>query len=163
MGEGQAVALLEFLLAAHSQGLGGHLFQIPLLGDEHRHAVIRHVVLFLGGSLLGVIENLRPPGLTELVGHRLQFLDDDVFQLPGAVQRVSQVGDLSFQIVNGTGLLEDVFLVDVAQLDLRHVIRLNLVNAEADHQVGYDLAFQLRLPDDGNGFVDVQQNPLQTL
>ena len=163
LGEGQAVALLEFLLAAHSQGLGGHFFQVALFGDEHRDAVVRHVVFFLGRGLLCVIENLRPPGLAKLVGHRLQLLDDDVFQLPGAVQRVSQIGDLPFQIVDGTGLLEDVFLVDVAQLDLRHIIRLNLVYAEADHQVGYDLAFQLRLPDDGNGLVDIQQNPLQTL
>ena len=59
-------------------------------------------------------------------------------------------------------LLEDVFFVDVAQLDLRHVIRLNLVDAEADHQVGHDLVFQLRLPDDGDGLVDVQQDSFQT-
>ena len=58
---------------------------------------------------------------------------------------------------------EDILLVDVAQLDLRHVLRLDLVDAEADHQVGHHLGVLLRLPDDLDGLVDVQQDALEAL
>ena len=43
--------------------------------------------------------------------------------------------------------LQNVFLVDVAQLDLRDELRLHLVDAEADHQVRHDL--RLRTPSRG--------------
>ena len=59
--------------------------------------------------------------------------------------------------------LEDVLLIDIAQLDLRHVLRLHLIDAEGDHQIGDDLGFLLRLPDGTDGLVDVQQDALQTL
>ena len=51
----------------------------------------------------------------------------------------------------------------MAQLDLRHILGLGLVDAEADHQVGHHLGLLLRLPDDADGLVDVQQNQLQAL
>lgn len=49
-------------------------------------------------------------------------------------------------------------LVDVPQLDLRHIFGLRFVDAEGDHQVGYDLLLRLGLADNLDGLVDVQQN-----
>ena len=48
------------------------------------------------------------------------------------------------------------------RLDLRNILRLHLVDAEADHQVGHHRrASRFRLADDADGLVDVEQDPLQ--
>jgi len=47
------------------------------------------------------------------------------------------------------------------QLDLCHIFRLDLVNTEFHHQVGYHVRFFLRFPDDADGVVDIQQDLLQ--
>ena len=51
----------------------------------------------------------------------------------------------------------------MAQLDFGHIFSLYLVNAEADHQVGYDLGLLGRVAHDLNGLVNVEQNRLQAL
>ena len=162
-GQQQTVPFLELLLAAHAQGLLGDFFQIALFGDEDGNRVIRRLLLLvLLHNLRKVVDDLGFPGLTVFLGNPLQLLDDDVLQLPGAVQGIPQIGDLLLQLVDGLGLFQDVFLVDVAQLDLRHEVGLDLVDAEADHQVGNHFALQLCLTDDGHSLVDIQQNPFQT-
>ncbi len=77
--------------------------------------------------------------------------------LPRRSEGVLQVGDLAFERVGLLNRLR-IFLVDVAELDLRHVLGLHLVDAEADHQVGDDLGLALGLADDGDGLVDVEQD-----
>ena len=52
--------------------------------------------------------------------------------------------DLALQLAGLLGALEDVFPVDVPQLDLCHILGLRLVDAEADHQVGHDLLLLTR-------------------
>ena len=102
-------------------------------------------------------------GLAVFPGRLRQLVHQDLLQPPGGVQGVLQVGDL---VLEGGGLvdtLEDILLVDVAELDLRHILRLDLVDAEADHQVGDDLGLLLCLPDDLDGLIDVQQDPLEAL
>ena len=61
------------------------------------------------------------------------------------------------------GPLEDVFPVDVTQLDLGHEFRLHLVNAEADHQVRDHFGFLVGVSNDFDGAVDVQQYLLKAL
>ena len=80
-----------------------------------------------------------------------------------AVQRVAQVLNFLLQVVNRPGLLENVLFVDIAQFYFRHEIRLDLINAEANHQVGNDLIFQFRLANNRNRFINIQQDPLQAL
>ena len=46
----------------------------------------------------------------------------------------------------------------MAQLNLRHIFRLRLVDPEADHQVGDNFALLLRLADDLDCLVDIQQD-----
>ena len=162
-GEQQAVSLFELLLAAHPQGLGGDFFQVALFGKEHHYRIVGNVLLLvLLLSLRHLIKNFRLSGLTVFLGNLLQLLDNHIFQLSGAGQNLLHVGNLLLQLADCLGLLEDVFLIDIAQLDFRHEIGLNLIDAEANHQVGNNLRFQLGLPDDADGFVDVQQDAFQT-
>ena len=81
----------------------------------------------------------------------------------GLCQNVVQVGDVLLQLLDFPGALEDVLPVQVAQLDLGHIVGLHLVDAEADHQVGHDLGLLLGGADDVDGLVDVQQDGGQTL
>ena len=101
-------------------------------------------------------------GLAVFLSGGVQFLHNDLLHPLGAVQQVLQIVDLVPQGIRLPGPLENVLFIDVPQLDLRHIFRLDLVDAEADHQVGDDLGLLLRLPDDGDGLVDIQQDALQT-
>ena len=60
-------------------------------------------------------------------------------------------GDMPFLTWTGNNRDElDIFLVDVAEADVGHVLGLDLVDAETDHQVGNDLGVQLGVTDPGN-------------
>ena len=103
------------------------------------------------------------PGLAVLVGHGLELLDDDVPDLLLRAEDLLELLDLLGQSFGVGDALEDILLIDVAQLDLRHKLRLHLVDAEADHQVGDDLGVGLGLADDFDGQVDVQEDLFKTL
>ena len=158
------VPFLQLVGAGGAQALGGDLFQVALPGEEHRHRIIGHRILF-GGVLPGgqVVEDLAAAGLAVLFGRRRQLLDDDPADAGGLGQDVVQVVDLLFQLLDLAGALEDILPVQVAQPDLGHILGLGLVDAEADHQVGHHLVLFLGLPDDPDGLVDVQQDGRQAL
>ncbi len=162
-----AVPLLVFLFAAHPQGLGGDLFEVPLPGDEHVHRVGGDLLNGRGGLGLGrllvLVDNLGAPGGGVLFFHVLQLVGDDLFDPGGGGDDVPQVGDLPLQAGGLGGALEDILLVDVAQPDIRHILGLHLVDAEADDEVGHHLGLLLRLPDDADGLVNVQQDAPQAL
>ena len=159
----QAVAVLELLLAVHAQRGGRDLLEIALPGQEDGDGVILHHSFFLVLLDLVAEHDGGAAGLTVLFRHLVQLVDDDLFHPLGIIQDLLQIVDLIPQGIRLPGALEDVFLVDVAQLDLRHILRLNLVDTEADHQVGDDLGLLLRLADDADGLVDIQQDPLEAL
>ena len=77
----------------------------------------------------------------------------DLFHLP----------DLVLQAGGLVGPLEDILPVEVTELYFRHILRLDLVDAETDHQVRHHLSLFLRLPDDADSLVDIQQDALQPL
>ena len=157
-----AVPLLVLLLPAHAQGLGGDLLEVALPGAEHVHRVVRGLVLrVLRGGGLVLVDDLRPPGDGVLLLHRLELGHDELLDAAGVVHDVLEVGDLLLQPGHLLNALEDVLLVDVAQLDVGHVLGLHVVDAEADHQVGHHLVVLLGLPDDFDGPVDVQQDLFQ--
>ena len=80
----------------------------------------------------------------------------------GLLTSVLQIGDLLLQCSTSWMRLRMYSLLMLRRLDVGHILGLRLVDAEADHQVGDDLGVLLRLPDDGDGLVDVQQDALQT-
>ena len=80
-----------------------------------------------------------------------------------SLQRVFEVFDLLLQVFDVLQPLQDELPVQMTQLDLRNVLRLDLIDAEADHQVRHDLRFLFGLADDLDGFIDVEQDLLETL
>ena len=149
---------------AHGVRPPPHLLHVALFGHKDGHGIVgNRILLFLRFDLVHVVDDLGLSGLSKLLGDFFQLLDDHIFQLPGTVQNIPQLRDFLFQLGNGLGLFEDVLLVDVAKLNFRHIVCLNLIDAKLDHQVGNHFAFLLRLPDTADSLVDVQQDPLQTL
>ena len=119
----------------------------------HRHHGLVHVV----------VDNLGAPGDGVFLLDLGELVHNNLPDALGGADNVLQVGDLVGEGVHLPGALEDILLVDVPQPDIGHVLRLDLVDAEADHQVGDDLGVLLGVPDDLDGPVDVQQNPPQAL
>ena len=114
---------------------------------------IRHVLL---------ADDLGQAGLGVPLAHILQLGDDDPLDAGGLGDQIRQVVNLLLELVHLLGAFQDVLFVDVPQADVGHVLRLDLVNAEADHQVGDDFRVQFRLSDDLDGLVNIQQNLPQT-
>ena len=72
---------------------------------------------------------------------------------------------LSYLVFKRFGLLrafEYVLLVDVTQADIRDELGLNLIDAEAFHQVRDNIRVLFGLADDFNRLVNIQQNLAQT-
>ena len=110
-----------------------------------------------------VIHKGRPALLTVFLRDLLQLLADERLHLFLRAERRFEVGDLLFKGLRLLQPVQDEFLVDVAQLDLRDVFRLYLIDAEADHEVRDDLRIQLRLADDADGLVDIEKNFAEAL
>ena len=142
-----------------AQALGRDLFKVALPGKEHGHRVVRHSLFLGGGVLLGqVVQDLAAAGLAVFFRYIVQFVDDDAADAGRLCQHIVQVGNVLFQLLDLAGALEDVFPVQVAQLDLCHIVGLHLVDAKADHQVRHHLSLLLGGADDTDRLVDIQQN-----
>ena len=177
-GHGQHVALIPFApkglgklrAGHHTSGLGQlHpclLTQAELGGvlvqllDAHPPAYIIEEVV--AGYLDGVGYVDRSVGASILaVDPALRLGRRPIGVLPLIPDDGGGGDDLLLQPGHLLNALEDVLLVDVAQLDVGHVLGLHVVDAEADHQVGHHLVVLLGLPDDFDGPVDVQQDLFQ--
>ena len=158
------VPLLQLVGTGSAQALGRDLFKVALPGKEHGHRVVRHS-FFLGGSILfrQVVQDFTATGLAVFFRYIVQFVDDDAANAGGLCQHIVQVGNVLFQLLDLAGALEDVFPVQVAQLDLCHIVGLHLVDAKADHQVGHHLGLLLGGADDADCLVDIQQDGGKTL
>ena len=93
----------------------------------------------------------------------LQLFADERLNLLLRAKRRFEVGDLLFKRLRLLQPVQNEFLVDVAQLDLRNVFRLYLIDAEADHEVRNNLRVQFRFPDDADGLVDIEKNFAEAL
>ena len=163
-GEQHLVAVLQLLFAAHAQALGRDLLEVAVPGEEQVHRVIGDLLLGFVGALLGnVVQDLAAAGLAVLFAHLGQFRHDDAVDARRTLEDVLQVLDGVFQFLDLGGALEDVFPVQVAQLDLGHILGLYLVDAEPDHQIGDDLRLFGGAAHDLDGFVDIQQDGFQAL
>ena len=102
-------------------------------------------------------------GASETTSSSSSLFDDDLLDAAAALQRVFEVFDLLLQVFDVLQPLQDELPVQVTQLDLRDILGLDLIDAEADHQVRHDLRFLFGLADDLDGFIDVEQDLLETL
>ena len=95
--------------------------------------MIGQLLCLLGRLLVGVGSDAGFALLAVLLGDGIQLLDNHIAELLLALEQLLQLRDLALQAVHFLRPLEDIFLIDVAQLDLRDKFRLNLIDAEADH------------------------------
>ena len=148
--------------AAHAQRLRRDFLEVALLGKEERAGVVGHLLRFfhIGGGVL--IDDHALARLTVFFRDRAQLLDNDGLDARLAFEDIVQLGNLLFQILDILGAFKDILAVEVAQLDFRDILRLNLVDAEADHQVGNDLDFLVGFADDLDCFINIEQDFLQT-
>lgn len=80
-----------------------------------------------------------------------QLVADDLLDVVFAREDLLELGNLTFELGDVLGAVEDVLLVDVAELKLGNKLGLGLVDIEAAHKVGHDLGFELGAADDGDG------------
>ena len=92
-----------------------------------------------------------------------QLVADDLLDVLLAGEDFLKLGNLALKLGNVLGAVEDVFLVDIAELKLGNKLGLGLVDVETLHKVGHDLGFELGATDDGDGLVDVEQNCLKAV
>ena len=163
-GEQYLIAVLELLLAAHAQALGRDLLEVAVPREEQVHGVVGNLLLRLlalnGGHL---VHDLAAAGFAVLFGDVGQLLHDDLVDACRALENILQVRNRVFEFFDFLGALQDILTVQVAQLDLGHVLGLHLVDAEADHQVRHDLGLLGGVAHDFDGLVNVEQNCLQAL
>ena len=113
--------------------MGRDLFEVALAGKEDPHRIIRHLLDRLLLGLLHLVQHLGLAGRAVLLGNLPQLVHNDGIHLAGIFQRVLHLGYLTGQALYLLGAFQDIFAVEVTQLNLRHILRLLLINAEADH------------------------------
>ena len=98
-----------------------------------------------------------------LLVDRGQLVADDLLDVVLAREDLLEFGDLTLELGDVLGAVEDVLLVDVAELKLGNKLGLGLIDVETLHKVGHDLGLELSAADDGDGLVDVEQNCLKAV
>ena len=92
----------------------------------------------------------------------LELFYDDISDLRLGFYDLLELFDLVLERLGLLRALQNIFLVDVAQADVRDELGLDLVDVEAFHQVRDDLRVLLGAANDGDRLVDVEQDPAQT-
>ena len=98
-----------------------------------------------------------------LLVDRRQLVADDLLNVVLAGEDLLKLGNLTLELSDVFGAVEDVLLVDVAELKFGDKLGLGLVDVETLHKVGHDLGFEFGAADDGDGLVDVEQNCLEAV
>ena len=158
------VAFFQLVGTGGAQTLRRDLFEVALAGKEHRHGVIRRFFL-LGAVLIlrQIVQDLAAAGLAVLLGNIVQLIDDDAAEAGGLCKDIVQVGNVLLQLFDLAGALEDIFPVQMTQLDLGHIVGLYFIDAKTDHQVGHHFGLFLGGADNFDCLVNVQQDSSKTL
>ena len=149
------------MVLRHTPRLRRNLLEVALARHEQLHRVVLDVVLL--GELRHLIRrhDARSALARVLLDDLFQLFYDDIADLRLGFYDFLQLCNLVFERFGLLRALQDIFLVDVAQTDVRDVFRLNLVDVEAAHQVRDNLGVLLGAADDGDGLVDVEQDLAQ--
>ena len=157
------VAVLVLQRRGLAQHAVGHLLQIAVAREHHGDGVFLNLGLEVHLDDLGRLDEAGLARHDVLLVHRGQLVVDDVFDLLLTGEDIVELGDVALELHDVPRAVHDVFLVDVAQLDFRHELGLDLVDSEALHKVGHDVGFELRTADDRDGLVDVEQDRLEAV
>ena len=121
-------------------------------------------IALVGLAVMGenLVMNMESKGFTVAVYNRTTEKVKNFVEGRGAGKNIIAVlaeqAVFLLQCLNFPDAVENIALVQIAQLDIGNIICLNFVNVKALHQVGNNLRFFLGLTDDANGFIDVKQN-----
>jgi len=126
------------------------------------HRIIRDILFVRLFLYIGCVVEQRLSGLTVFFRRFFQLSDDDFLHLFRIGNGRFQLCDILFQLVDLLRPFQNIFPVQMTQLDLRHILRLDLINAKADHQIRHNIHFFFCLSDNADCLVDVQQNLVQT-
>ena len=97
-------------------------------------------------------------GLAVFFCHIAQLLTDDIFDFCIRAKCFMQTFDFLFQCIQLCNAFQNIFLIDVAQLNLRDIFRLNLINFKACHQIRHNHFFLLGATDNGNRLINIHQD-----
>ena len=156
------VFLFQLLFAAHAERSRCDLFEVTTLRQKQVYRIIGNIFFvwfFL--DVRRIIEQCLS-GLSVFFCGFFQLCNDDFLHLFRIRNGFFQFSNFLFQLVNLLRAFQNVFSIQVPQFDLRHIFRLNLINAEADHQIWYNICFFDGFPHDANCLINVQQDFFQT-
>ena len=157
------VAVLVFERRSLLEHAVGHLFEIAPAREHDGHRVLLDLGL---QAYLDDLVGLNPARAARhhvLLVDRGQLVADDLLDVVLAGEDLLKLGNLTLELSDVLGAVEDVLLVDVAELKLGNKLGLGLVDVETLHKVGHDLSLELGATDDGDGLVDVEQNRLEAV
>ena len=157
------VAVLVLQRGGLAQHAVGHLLQVALTRQHDGDGIFLHLGLQVHLHHVGGRHQAGLARHRMLLVHLRKLVADDLLDLLLAGKRGGKLGDVVGELGDVAGAVEDVLLVDVAQLDLRHELGLHLVDAEALHEVGHHVHLELGAADDGDGLVDVEQDGLKAV
>ena len=78
-------------------------------------------------------------------------------------QDILHLLDVGSELFDVLRSFENILAVEMTELDLGNIIRLDFINSEADHQIRNDLALLLGRADYLDSLVDIKENFLQAL
>ena len=140
-----------------------HLLKVALAREHDGNRI------FLDLGLQAYLDNLMGLNPARAARHHVLFVDrgqlvaDDLLDVVLAGEDLLKLGNLTLKLSDVLGAVEDVLLVDVAELKLGNKLGLGLVDVETLHKVGHDLGLELGATDDGDRLVDVEQNRLKAV
>ena len=138
----------------------GDLFEISFLGEHQVNGVGFHLGLFEYGYVVHV-NDLRFSGLAVLFLDIVELVGNVGLDLEFVAQQFFEMLDLLFEILDLRDLVENILSVEVTQLDVGNVFRLDLVDGKAFHQIGDNLLLLLGAADDADRLVNVQKDLAQ--
>ena len=140
-----------------------HLFEVAIAREHDGHRVLLDLGLQAYLDDLVGLDPARAARHHVLLVDRGQLVADDLLDVFLAGEDLLKLGNLALKLGNVLGAVEDVLLVDVAELELGNKFGLGLVDVEAAHEVGYDFGLEFGATDDGDRLVDVEQDCLEAV
>ena len=141
----------------------GHLFEIALAREHDGDRVLLDLGLQTHFDNLVGLDPARTARHHVPLVDRGQLVADDLLDVLLAGEDLLKLGNLALELGDVLGAVENVLLVDVAELKLGNKLCLGLVDIEAAHKVGHDLGLELGATDDGDRLVDVEQDCLKAV
>ena len=139
--KGKEVSVLVLLLVVSAERLKRDLLEVALARHIQTDVVILYLVVLAIDDHVIYVDYLRTTGLTVLFLDLGELRGDERFLLELVGKYILYLGYFSLKSLDLVYAVDDVLLIEVAELDLCDVFCLDLVNSEACHKVGDNVLF----------------------